>query len=44
MKMFVAVFSLASILSPIVSLPRKIDEIQYSMSNKYIDLIGFNKT
>ena len=28
----------------IVSLPRKIDEIRYSMSNKYIDLIGFNET
>ena len=24
----------------IVSLPRKIDEIRYSVSNKYIDLIG----
>ena len=28
----------------IVSLPRKIDEIRYSMFNKYIDLIGFNET
>ena len=28
----------------IVSLPRKIDEIRYSLSNKYIDLIGFNET
>ena len=28
----------------IVSLPKKIDEIRYSMSSKYIDLIGFNET
>ena len=28
----------------IVSLPRKIDEIRYSMSNKFIDLIAFNET
>ena len=28
----------------IVSLARKIDEIQYSMSNKFIDLIAFNET
>jgi hypothetical protein len=28
----------------IVSLPKKIDEIRYSMSNKHIDLIGFNET
>ena len=28
----------------IVSLPRKIDEIRYSVCNKYIDLIGFNET
>jgi hypothetical protein len=28
----------------IVSLPKKIDEIRYSMSNKHIDLIGFSET
>ena len=28
----------------IVSLPKKIDEIRYSMSSKYIDLVGFNET
>ena len=28
----------------IVSLPKKIEEIRYSMSNKYIDLIAFNET
>ena len=28
----------------IVSLPKKIDEIRYSMSNKFIDLIAFNET
>ena len=28
----------------IVSLPKKIDEIRYSMSNKDIDLIAFNET
>ena len=28
----------------IVSLPKKIDEIRYSMCSKYIDLIGFNET
>ena len=28
----------------IVSLPRKTDEIRYSMSNKFIDLIAFNET
>ena len=28
----------------IVSLPKKIDEIRYSMSNKLIDLIAFNET
>ena len=28
----------------IASLPRKIDEIRYSMSNKFIDLIAFNET
>ena len=28
----------------IVSLPAKIDEIRYSMSNKLIDLIAFNET
>ena len=28
----------------IVSLPKKIDEIRFSMSNKYIDLIAFNET
>ena len=27
-----------------VSLPKKIDEIRYSMSNKFIDLIAFNET
>jgi hypothetical protein len=28
----------------IVSLPKKIDEIRHSMSNKNIDLIAFNET
>ena len=28
----------------IVSLPKKIDEIRYSMSNKHIGLIGFSET
>ncbi len=28
----------------IVSLPKKIDEINFSMSNKFIDLIAFNET
>ena len=28
----------------IVSLPKKIDEINCSMANKFIDLIGFNGT
>ena len=28
----------------IVSLPAKIDEIRYSMSNNLIDLIAFNET
>ncbi len=28
----------------IVSLPKNIDEIRYSMSQKYIDLIAFNET
>ena len=27
-----------------VSLPKKIDEINFSMSNKFIDLIAFNET
>ena len=28
----------------IVSVPKNIDEIRYSMSSKHIDLIGFNET
>ena len=28
----------------IVSLPKKIDEINFSMSKKFIDLIAFNET
>ena len=28
----------------IVSLPKRIDEINFSMSNKFIDLIAFNET
>ena len=35
-------FKMASL--NIVSLPKKIDEISLSISNKYIDLIAFNET